>query len=245
MEDPDAYPARVQKTVCARGEKVHQTFFCFRLTFHSGWLIGKLAGSHCQPLVGNGTMGNSLKDQFLKAGLVDANRAKAAKPARPKNSIQNRRKGSGAADAAKMAAQQTQAQVAERDRQLNLRRKEAQDKKALAAQLKQLIETNRLPKGEGDVAFQFAHRNKIQRLFVTEAVHKQIVAGSLAIVTLGKHYEIVPSAVAEKIRARTGNGSGLSNTSAISVVLYNDAQQTKDPDRDAEGDHPVPDDLMW
>ena len=196
-------------------------------------------------------MGNSLKDQFLKAGLVDANRAKAAKPARPKNSIQNRRKGSGAADAAKMAAQQTQAQVAERDRQLNLRHKEAQDKKALAAQLKQLIETNRLPKGEGDVAFQFVHRNKIQRLFVTEAIHKQIVAGSLAIATLGKHYEIVPSAVAEKIRARTGNGSGLclerpgANTSAISVVLYNDAQQTKDPDRDAEGDHPVPDDLMW
>lgn len=180
-------------------------------------------------------MGNSLKDQFLKAGLVDANRAKAAKPDRPKNSIQNRRKGSGDVDAAKRAAQQAQAQAAERDRQLNLRNNEAAEKKAVAAQLKQLIEANRLPKGEGDVAFQFAHRNKIHRLFITTDMHKQLVVGSLAIVMFGKHYEIVPSAVAEKIRARNDSW----------VVLYNDPQQIKDRDRDAEGDHPVPDDLMW
>ena len=53
-------------------------------------------------------MGNSLKDQFLKVGLVDANRAKTAKPDRPKNNIQNRRKGSVGVDAGKMAARQAQ-----------------------------------------------------------------------------------------------------------------------------------------
>ena len=180
-------------------------------------------------------MSNSLKDQFLKVGLVDANRAKAAKPDRPKNSIQNRRKGSAGADAGKMAAQQAQAQAAERDRLLNLRNKETAEKKALVAQLKQLIETHRLPKGEGEIPYQFVHRNKIQRLFVSADLHKQIVAGSLAIVICGKHYEIVPSAVAEKIRIRNDSW----------VVLYNDPQQTKDQGRDAEGDHPVPDDLMW
>lgn len=180
-------------------------------------------------------MGNSLKDQLLKVGLVDANRGKTAKPDRPKNSIQNRRKASTGVDTIKIAAQQAHAKAVERDRQLNLRNKEAAEKKALAAQLKQLIETNRLPKSEGEVPYQFVHRNKIQRLFVTAAMHKQIVAGSLAIVIFGKHYEIVPSAVAEKIRARNASW----------VVLYNDPQQTKDPDRDAEGDHPIPDDLMW
>lgn len=180
-------------------------------------------------------MGNSLKDQFLKVGLVDANRAKTAKPDRPKNNIQNRRKGSVGVDAGKMAARQAQTQVAERDRQLNLRNKEAAEKKALAAQLKQLIETNRLPQIEGDVPYQFVHRGKVQRLFVTATLHKQIVAGDLAIVIFGKHYEIVPSAVAEKIRARNESW----------VVLYNDPQQAKNQARDAEGDHPVPDDLMW
>lgn len=180
-------------------------------------------------------MGNSLKDQFLKVGLVDANRAKTAKPERPKNSIQNRRKGSAAVDAGKVAAQQAQAQVAERDRQLNLRNKEVAEKKALAAQLKQLIETNRLPKTEGDVPYQFVHRSKVQRLFVTATLHKQIVVGDLAIVIFGKHYEIVPAAVAEKIRARNESW----------VVLYNDPQQAKNQGQDAEGDHPVPDDLMW
>ncbi len=215
--------------------KLHIALNIFSILSQIGQDIGKLAGRNYQPPTGNGPMGNSLKDQFLKAGLVDANRAKTAKPDRPKNSIQNRRKGSAGVDAAKMAAQQAQAQAIERDRQLNLRNKEAAEKKALAAQLKQLIETNRLPKGEGDVAFQFAHRNKIQRLFVTAAMHKQIVAGSLAIVILGKHYEIVPSDVAEKIRARHDGW----------VVLYNDPQQTKEHDRDPEADYPVPDDLMW
>jgi hypothetical protein len=178
-------------------------------------------------------MGSSLKDQLLKTGLVDSNRAKEAKKQKAGGSIQQRRKAAPAMDENRARAQQAREKAAERDRQLNLRRKEDADRKADAAQFRQLVETNRVARENGDVAYNFQHNNKIRKILVTEATRKQIVAGSLAIVKLGSGYEVVPAGILEKIPAsRTG-----------SVVLLNDPLQ---PDnRDSEADHPVPDDLMW
>ncbi len=177
-------------------------------------------------------MANSFKDQLLKAGLVDRDRVNKEKHDKPKNSIQHRRKASPTEQAAGTTAER--AQAAERDRQLNLQRKQAADKKALAAQLKQLIDANRLPRNDGDVAYHFTDNNKIQRLFVTAAMHKQITGGSLAIVKHDAQYDVVPAAIADKLRARD----------ASSVVLCVDPQQSVSS-RDDEGEHPVPDDLIW
>jgi uncharacterized protein YaiL (DUF2058 family) len=179
-------------------------------------------------------MANSFKDQLIKAGLVDRNRAKQEKRDKPSNSIQQRRKAAPPAQTADAATERARAEAAERDRQLNLRRKQAADKKALAAQLKQLIEANRLPRDDGDVAYNFTDNNKIRRLYVSAAVHKQIAGGSLAIVKHENRYDIVPAAIADKLRERE----------AGSVVLYVDPRQS-DTSRDDEGEHPVPDDLMW
>jgi uncharacterized protein len=177
-------------------------------------------------------MASSFKDQLLKAGLVDPGRAKKEKHDKTKNSIQQRRKAAPATQATGSTTER--GQVAERDRQLNLQRKQAADKKALAAQLKQLIETNRLPRGDGEVAYNFTDNNKIQRLFVTAAMHKQITGGSLAIVKLHAQYDVVPTAIADKLRAWDPK----------SVVLWLDPQQSTGS-RDDEADHPVPDDLIW
>ena len=176
-------------------------------------------------------MANSFKDQLLKAGLVDPGRVKKEKHEKIKNSIQRRRKASPATAAPGASTERTQT---ERDRQLNLQRKQAADKKALAAQMKQLIEANRLPRGDGEVAYNFTDNNKIQRLFVSAAMHKQIAGGSLAIVKLETQYDVVPAAIAQKIRERD----------ATSVVLWVDPQQNAGG-RDDEADHPVPDDLIW
>ena len=177
-------------------------------------------------------MANSFKDQLLKAGLVDPGRIKKEKHEKTRNSIQQRRKASPATPTT--AATTEQAQAAERDRLLNLQRKLAADKKALAAQLRQLIETNRLPRGDGEVAYNFTDNNKIQRLYVSTGMHKQIAGGSLAIVKLGAQYDVVPAAIAAKIRERD----------AASVVLWVDPQQGAGG-RDDEAEHPVPDDLIW
>ena len=177
-------------------------------------------------------MANSFKDQLLKAGLVERDRAKKDKHDKPKNSIQQRRK--AAPTPPPGSATTDQARAAERDRQLNLQRKQAADRKALAAQLKQLIETHRLPRDDGDVAYHFTDNKKIQRLFVTAAMHKQITGGGLAIVQHNARYDVVPAAIADKLRARD----------ASSVVLCVDPQQGA-TGRDDEAEHPVPDDLVW
>ena len=177
-------------------------------------------------------MANSFKDQLLKAGLVEHDRVKKDKHDKPKNSIQQRRK--AAPTPPPGSATTDQARAAERDRQLNLQRKQAADRKALAAQLKQLIETHRLPRDDGDVAYHFTDNKKIQRLFVTAAMHKQIAGGSLAIVRLDGQYDIVPVAIADKLRERD----------ATSVALWVDPRQSANP-REDEAEHPVPDDLIW
>lgn len=178
-------------------------------------------------------MANSFKDQLLKAGLVDRDRVKKEKHDKQRNGIQHRRKAAPTAQAAGTTTEREQ--NAERDRQLNLQRKQAADKKALAAQLKQLIEANRLPRDDGDVAYHFTDdNNKIQRLFVTAAMHKQITGGGLAIVQHNARYDVVPAAIADKLRARD----------ASSVVLCVDPQQGA-TGRDDEAEHPVPDDLVW
>lgn len=177
----------------------------------------------------------SLKDQLVKTGLVDSNRAKQAGQKKPKQGIQARRKAAPAVDEGRARAERQRAEAAERNRQLNQRRQAEADRKAAAAQLKQLIKTHALPKDDGDVAFNFTDRNAIQRVYVTPAVHKQLVNGAVAIVRVSDRYRLVPAAIVARIRERD----------PAWVVLYNDPDQPKTADQQAEADHPVPDDLMW
>ncbi|HLF96163.1 MAG TPA: DUF2058 domain-containing protein [Methylococcaceae bacterium] len=174
-------------------------------------------------------MGNSLLDQLQKAGLVTEKQAKKAKS-------ENRRiekQGTGGDAGGKTSAHELMARKAERDRQLNLEKTKEAERKALAAQIKQLVEANRLP-ADGDVPYNFVHGNKVKTLHMSRDMHEQIVQGRLTIVALGQRYEVVPAAVAEKIAARD---------EACVVVRPG-------PDTAAEGDDPyaaykVPDDLIW
>ena len=66
------------------------------------------------------------------------------------------------------------AEKAERDRLLNLQRKEEQEKKAIVAQIKQLIESNKIDRKEADVAYQFTDDKKIKKLYVNGIITKSI-----------------------------------------------------------------------
>lgn len=179
-------------------------------------------------------MGNSLQDQLLKAGLIDKQKVKQAKQERHKEAKQQRSSGA-AADPGKQQAEQALAEKAARDRELNRQRKAGSERKALEAQVRQLIEANRLPKNDGDIAYNFADGTRIRRLYITAATQQQLGSGQLAVVKLNGQYDIVPAAVAEKIRQRDA---------ACVVVGHEPPAQRRDED-DPYAEYPIPDDLMW
>jgi uncharacterized protein YaiL (DUF2058 family) len=180
-------------------------------------------------------MGNGLRDQLLKAGLVNEKQVKKAQQEKRRDEKQKQGK-PGAPDEETLRRQKAQAEKAERDRQLNLQRRQAEEEKALAAQIKQLIEANRQPKGNGDTPFNFVDAGKVKRMYVSDAVRARIANGLLAIVRHDQQYELVPPEVADKIRQRQ----------PAAVVLQNEPppRDEKDSD-DPYAGYEVPDDLMW
>ncbi|MCB1659575.1 MAG: DUF2058 domain-containing protein, partial [Pseudomonadales bacterium] len=141
---------------------------------------------------------SNLKSQLLKSGLVDAKRAK-------KVHQQQLEAGKNAKNETKEAVQKAMAEKAEKDRLLNLQRKEEQEKKAIVAQIKQLIESNKIDRAGGEVAYQFTDDKKIKKLYISDVQFSQITKGIIAIVRFADGYELVPARVAEKIASRDAN----------------------------------------
>jgi uncharacterized protein YaiL (DUF2058 family) len=176
----------------------------------------------------------SLQDQLLKAGLIDDKKANKIKKNKHKQTKQKQKNKIETTDEAKLAAQQTQAEKAQRDRQLNQQRKAEAERKAIAAQVRQLVEMNRQPRDEGDITYSFTDGTLVKRIPVSEIQLKQLSNGRLCIIKLDGQYELIPTLVAEKIQLRDESTQILSN------------QSTETPDEDDPyADFQVPDDLMW
>jgi uncharacterized protein len=176
----------------------------------------------------------SLQDQLLKAGLIDDKRAGKIKKAKYKQTQQKQKNKIDTADEARLAVQRAQAEKLEHDRKLNMQRKVKAERKAIAAQVRQLIKMNRQPRDEGDIPYSFADGSLIKRIHVTGPQRKQLSNGRLCIIKLDEKYELVPSVVAEKIRLRDQSTQILSNKPT-------EIPQEDDPYADFQ----VPDDLMW
>lgn len=174
---------------------------------------------------------SNLKAQLLKSGLVDNKRAK-------KIHQQQLEAGKSAKDEAKNQVQQAMAEKAEKDRLLNLQLKEEQEKKAILPQIKQLIETNKIDRAGGEVAYQFTDDKKIKKLYVTDLQFKQVTKGIIAIVRFADGYELVPARVAEKIATRDAN-------LVLVLNLKAETTATETAEEDPYADYQIPDDLMW
>jgi uncharacterized protein YaiL (DUF2058 family) len=181
----------------------------------------------------------SLQDQLLKSGLVSAAQAKSARSDKRKQTQQQRKNNSEAVDETKELVQKTQVEKLQKDRELNQLRKQHEEQKQLAAQVKQLIELNRQPRDDlsnDSLAYNFNDNNKIKRLYVSEAMREQIVRGRLAIVKLGQHYEVVSAEVANKIKTRD----------EASIIVFNEQVITANDNKDDPyADYQIPDDLIW
>jgi hypothetical protein len=179
-------------------------------------------------------MALSLRDQLLKAGLVNEKQAKQAGKQQQKQQRLVHKGQVEKDESQKLAAQQAIAEKAARDQELNRQQQEKVEQKARAAQIKQLIEVSRLPKLTTEDYYNFVDDKKVKRLSVNTLMRNKLSSGSLAIVRHGGGYEVIPREAALKIQERD----------AQRVVLLNTPTEAPDAD-DPYAAYQVPDDLMW
>ncbi|MBB4865539.1 uncharacterized protein YaiL (DUF2058 family) [Pseudomonas nitritireducens] len=179
-------------------------------------------------------MSMSLRDQLLKAGLVNEKQAKQAGKQKQKQQRLEHKNQVQKDDSQRQAALQAQAEKQARDAELNRQQQEKADKKAKTAQIKQLIEGTRLPKLETDDYYNFVDNKKVKRIAVNDMVRDKLSRGSLAIVSYDGKYEIVPRDAALRIQERDERR----------IILLSEPSGEPDDD-DTYKDYVVPDDLMW
>ena len=179
-------------------------------------------------------MSMSLRDQLLKAGLVNDKQVKQAGKQQKKQQRLEKKGQVEVDDTQQQAAQQAKAEKLARDQELNRQQQQKVEQKARTAQVKQLIETTRLPKLTTEDYYNFVDDKKVKRISVNDLMRNKLSAGALAIVRHGGGYEVVSREVALKIQERD----------ARRVVLLNTATEAPDAD-DPYAAYQVPDDLMW
>ena len=180
-------------------------------------------------------MSDSLRDQLLKAGLVTENKVKSAYQAdeqrrRQLKSVGKRR----AIEVPPGAAQQAKSQKVFRDLELNRRQQEKAQRRALRAQVEQLVEQARLPRLQSDTYYSFVDGGKVCRLAVDAQRRSDICEGKLAIVRYKGFHEVVPAEAAQRIRERDEN-----------ALIVRDEDKKAAPEEDPYKDFVVPDDLTW
>lgn len=179
-------------------------------------------------------MSLSLRDQLLKAGLVNQKQVKQVTKEKQKQKRLENKGQVEVDDSQQRAAQEAMAEKVKRDQELNRQQQEKAELKARAAQVKQLIEASRLPKLTTEDYFNFVDDKKVKRLSVNALMRSKLSSGSLAIVSHGGGYEVIPREAAVKIQERDPHRILLLNT------------QVEEPDDDDPyAAYKIPDDLMW
>ncbi len=176
-------------------------------------------------------MGNSLREQLLKAGLVDKSKVQQAKKQTRKK--KRNKAVNGDPDRIEQAVARAQADKAARDRELNRQKEIKQAAKARKGLLRDYVEKNKLNDSAAVDPFNFVHGSRVKRLYVNAKQRERLVVGGLAIVQVGERYYLVETDVADKMR---GMSPGLFVCVAKPEVPEEDDPYTE---------YQVPDDLMW
>ncbi|MGL4723023.1 MAG: DUF2058 domain-containing protein [Scandinavium sp.] len=175
----------------------------------------------------------TLQEQMLKAGLVSSKKVAKVQRTAKKSRVQARE--------AREAVEENKKAQLERDKQLSEQQKQATLAKEYKAQVKQLIEMNRISVAKGTIDFNFTDGTLIKKIAVDKLTQTQLINGRLAIARLtvdgssDPQYAIIPASVAEKIAQRD----------ADSIVLHSALSQEEQDEDDPYADFKVPDDLMW
>jgi uncharacterized protein YaiL (DUF2058 family) len=175
----------------------------------------------------------TLQEQMLKAGLVSSKKMAKVQRTAKKSRVQARE--------AREAVEENKKAQLERDKLLSEQQKQAALSKEYKAQVKQLIEMNKITIARGNIDFNFTDNNLIKKVVVDKLTQAQLISGRLAIARLVAEgsadpvYAIIPASVADKIAQRD----------ASSIVLNSALSQEEQDEDDPYADFKVPDDLMW
>lgn len=175
---------------------------------------------------------NALQAQLLKAGLVDAKKAKKINQQQ-----QHAVKTGHHDDAVKNALALAQAEKLAKDQALNRERQIALEQKTSAANIRQMLSQHQIQGTAGDLTYQFIDAGKIKKLYVTQEIYNQIVRGQIAIARLDEQYPLLPRVLADKIAERAPEAIIIRNEKSA-------ATQTID-EEDPYAAYVIPDDLMW
>lgn len=178
-------------------------------------------------------MSLSLKDQLLKSGLA---KKPAAKPAKKKKPPQVAKKNRNKPSEAQLRTQRAMLDKVKKDKRLNEQRQAEAAAKAKFAQIKQLVDSSKLDRKEGETSYSFTLKKKVKKIYVTDEQQKQLSRDQIVIISMGNEaFELVPKAAAEKIAERDAK-----------YVIKNTNTQAAAPDEnDPYADYQIPDDLTW
>ena len=180
-------------------------------------------------------MSISLRDQLLKAGLVNEKQAKQAGKEKQKQQRLAHKGQIELDDTQQRLAAEAKAEKVKRDQELNRQQQEKVEAKARAAQIKQLIEVSRLPKLTTEDYYNFVDDKKVKRISVNTLMRNKLSSGSLAIVHHGGGYEVIPREAALKIQERDPQRIVQMNVQTEEVATEDDPYAA----------YQIPDDLMW
>jgi len=177
----------------------------------------------------------SLRDQLLKAGLINKKQANEAERQQQRQERQPapKQRRAGASDRPP-APQVAQGEKAARDQALNRQQNEKAEKKARLAQIKQLIGQNRLPTVENGEYYNFVDGSKVRRIVVDTSIRGRLCRGEIAIVRHEGRYDLVPTAIATRIRERDDR-----------AFISSGAGKDSSPSDEGYQGFSVPDDLIW
>jgi uncharacterized protein len=181
----------------------------------------------------------SLRDQLLQAGLVSEKQVQDAERQSQRKQYQGQkqqpraqRNGPSPQDIA--AKRQAEAKAV-RDSELNRKQQEKAQRKALYAQIRELVSQNRIARPDVEETYNFIDGGKVRRIRADAALRERITSGQVMLVRCEGRYEVVLPDIAEKIRERDARAVVASGQSAGASEVVDEAYK----------DFVVPDDLMW
>lgn len=174
---------------------------------------------------------NALQAQLLKAGLVDTKKAQQIN----KQNQHAKRTGEQTDAEVKQALAEAQTKKLQKDQQLNLEKQRVLEEKTLKANIIQMLKQYRLKETDGEIAYQFVDNGKIKKIYITQKLYDQVVAGHVAVGRLEDSYALLPRPLADRINEKM---------TGFIVVANTKSEQQMDED-DPYAAYVIPDDLMW
>jgi uncharacterized protein YaiL (DUF2058 family) len=181
-------------------------------------------------------MGDSLRDQLLKSGIVKQVReepraSSSGKGRRPQadGRAKQRRQGSDEIDLARAYAMRAQTEATERKRAEQEAAERARIKRERREQVQKLLAGKALNKADAEQARHFEYGGKIRRIYVDAAQLAALNAGELGVVQQAGRYLLVTRALVDEI-------AGI-DPEAVALRV--------EPGSTGVDDDGVPDDLVW